>query len=80
MPTGPKGQNRPADVVGNAVRVMQIATGEVEEIVVDDGKDPYAKALGAKGGKKRAASLSPERRKEIAKIAAKKRWLPKDNH
>lgn len=74
MPTGPKGQKRPADVIGNAVRVMQIATGEVEEEIVDDGKDPAAKALGAKGGKKRASNLSPERRAEIARKAAKKRW------
>jgi len=77
MPTGPKGQKRPADVVGNAVRVMQIATGEVEETIVDDGKDPAAKALGSKGGKKRAANLSPERRKEIAQKAAKSRWKTK---
>jgi hypothetical protein len=25
--TGPKGQKRPADVIGNAVKVMRIATG-----------------------------------------------------
>jgi hypothetical protein len=31
MPRGPKGQKRPADVIGNAVRVMRIATGEAEE-------------------------------------------------
>ena len=31
MPTGPKGQRRPADVIGNAVKVMRIATGEEEE-------------------------------------------------
>lgn len=30
MPKGPKGEKRPADVVGNAVHVMRIATGEVE--------------------------------------------------
>ncbi len=78
MPTGPKGQKRPADVVGNAVRVMQIATGEVDETIVDDGKDPAAKALGAKGGKARAANLSPERRKEIARKAAAKRWGKSD--
>ena len=30
MPKGPKGQKRPADVIGNAVRVMQIATGALE--------------------------------------------------
>ena len=40
MPTGPKGQKRPADVIGNAVRVMQIATGEAEEEYTDDGKAP----------------------------------------
>ncbi len=74
MATGPKGQKRPADVIGNAIKIAQIATGEVEDTVGDDGKDPAAKALGAKGGKARAANLSPERRKEIAKAAAKKRW------
>ena len=74
MPTGPKGQKRPADVIGNAVKVMRIATGEEEEAIEDDGKDPAAKALGAKGGKARAAKLTPERRKEIARKAAAKRW------
>ena len=54
MPKGPQGQKRPADVVGNAVKVMRIATGEEEEELEDDGKDPAAKALGAKGGKARA--------------------------
>lgn len=76
MPTGPKGQKRPADVVGNAVRVMQIATGEtVEEFdTTDNGKDKAAKALGKKGGKARAEKLTPEQRREIARKAAEKRW------
>lgn len=74
MPTGPKGQKRPADAVGLAVMVGRIATGEVEDVPADDGKDPAAKALGAKGGKARASSMSPERRAEIAKAAAAKRW------
>jgi hypothetical protein len=75
MPTGPKGEKRPADVIGNAVKVMRIATGEeVEDLATDDGKDPAAKALGKKGGAARAQKLSPERRKEIARNAAKKRW------
>ena len=74
MPKGPKGQKRPADVIGNAVRVMQIATGEAEEEYEDDGKDPAARALGRKGGKARAAKLTPERRSEIARKAAAKRW------
>lgn len=31
MPKGPRGERRPADVIGNAVHVMRIATGEIEE-------------------------------------------------
>ena len=74
MPRGPEGQKRPADVVGNAVKVMRIATGEEEEEYEDDGKDPAAKALGAKGGKARAKKLTPEQRSEIAHLAAEARW------
>lgn len=75
MPTGPKGEKRPADVIGNAVKVMRIATGEeVETLSDDDGKDPAAKALGKKGGEARARAVSPERRAEIARTAAQKRW------
>ncbi len=75
MPTGPRGEKRPADMIVNAVRVMQIATGEINEVApVDDGKDPAAKALGAKGGAARAKAMTPERRAEIARAAAAKRW------
>lgn len=74
MPTGPKGQKRPADVIGNAVKVMRIATGEEAEELDDDGKNAAAKELGRKGGAKRAANLSAERRAEIARKAAQKRW------
>ncbi|WGJ15656.1 RNA-binding protein [Methylocapsa sp. D3K7] len=74
MPRGPKGEKRPADVIGNAVHVMRIATGEIEDTIPDDGKDPAAKALGKKGGAARAKSMTPERRAEIAKKAAAKRW------
>ena len=49
MPRGPKGERRPADVIGNAVHVMRVLTGDEVEIVEDDGKDPAAKALGRKG-------------------------------
>jgi hypothetical protein len=68
MPKGPKGEKRPTDVIGNAVHVMRIATGEVE------GKDPNAAALGRKGGRARAERMTPERRAEIARKAAAKRW------
>ncbi len=77
MPKGPKGQKRPADVVGNAVKVMQIATGEAEEEYDEAGKNKAAVALGKKGGQARAAKLSNERRAEIAKKAAAKRWSSK---
>ncbi|MGO8799957.1 MAG: hypothetical protein ACLQE9_13505 [Roseiarcus sp.] len=46
MPRGPKGEKRPADVTGNAVKVMRIATGEETETLADDGKDKAAQALG----------------------------------
>lgn len=75
MRKGPKGGNRPTDVIGNAVHVMRIATGEIEEgAPVDDGKDKAAQALGKKGGTARAAKLSPEERADIARKAAAKRW------
>ncbi len=74
MPKGPKGERRPADVIGNAVKVMRIATGEESDDVPDDGKNKAAQALGKMGGAARAKSMSPERRAEIAKKAAEKRW------
>ena len=74
MPRGPKGEKRPADVISNAVKVMRIATGEEADDVPNDGKDPAAKSLGAKGGAARAKSMTPERRAEIARAAAEKRW------
>ena len=76
MPKGPKGEKRPADVIGAAIMVAKIATGEIEEETTeaDDGKDPAAKALGKKGGRARADNLTAEQRSEIAKKAAAKRW------
>ncbi len=74
MPRGPKGEKRPADVIGNAVRVMKIATGEETDDTPDDGKNKAAQALGKLGGEARAKSMTAKRRKEIAKKAAKSRW------
>ena len=81
MPKGPRGEKRPADVIGNAVRVMKIATGEIEEELATpeaEGKDPNAAALGRKGGKARAAAMTPERRAEIARKAAARRWRKRE--
>ena len=71
MPKGPKGEKRPADVIGAAVKVMQIATGEIEEDT--DGKE-YARKGGKKGGLARARKLTPKQRSEIARAAAEARW------
>ena len=72
MPKGPKGQKRKADVIGNAVLVMKIATGEAKE--TDTPPPSPAAALGSKGGKARAAALGAKERSKIAKAAAAKRW------
>ena len=74
MPEGPNGEKRPADAVGLAVLIGRIATGEVDDVPADDGKDKAAQAMGRKGGAARASSMTPERRAEIAKAAAAKRW------
>ena len=78
MPRGPKGQKRPADVIGKAVKAIRIATGEQQQTLgADDGKDPAAKSLGARGGRARAKALSPRQRAEIAHVAARARWNKK---
>ena len=76
MPKGPHGEKRPADVIGNAVMVGRIATGEIEDIKTkkDRRMAELGRSGGAKGGKARAAKLNRVRRKEIAKRAAKARW------
>ncbi len=71
---------RPRDPVELAKLVGDIATGQVED-EVDDGKDDaaveFARRGGLKGGKARAAKLTPEQRSEIARKAAKARWAQK---
>jgi hypothetical protein len=80
MPKGPQGQKRPADAIARAVKIAKIATGEIEEDTpADDGKDKAAQSLGRRGGKARAEKMSPERRAEIAKKAAKTRWKAKED-
>jgi len=75
MPKGPKGEKRPGDVIGAAVKVAKIATGEEEDdFDKDDGKDKAAQSMGRRGGKARAEKLTAEQRSEIARKAATKRW------
>ena len=74
MPVGPRGEKRPADVIGGAVMVARIATGEADEEFVHDGKNKAAVELGRRGGKSRAERLTSEQRSEIAQVAAQARW------
>lgn len=74
MPTGPKGQKRPADANARAVMIGKIAAGEIQNVTTEDGKNAAAVALGRMGGKARAAGMSARKRREIAKKAAKARW------
>lgn len=73
MPKGPRGEKRPADVIGAAVLVGRIATGEAED-TRDDPAKAHHREGGLKGGKARAEALSPEQRTDIARKAAAKRW------
>ncbi len=71
MPKGPRGEHRPADLIGCAVNVARIATGEAED---DRYSVPGRKRSGQAGSDARIRVLSPERRSEIAKKAAIGRW------
>ncbi len=72
------------DFAVNAFRIVKEATEKDEqqsgqpEVELVDGKNPHAVALGhlggLKGGKARLKKLTPEQRKEIAKLAANARW------
>jgi hypothetical protein len=70
----PKRSSKPRDLNALAASIVAEATGEP----ADDGKNPAAVALGRlggkKGGKARAAKLTPDQRQAIAKKAAAARW------
>ena len=71
MPKGPQGQKRPADVIGCAVAVAKIATGEAED---SHYEQPNKVKAGHAGARARTASLTPDERNAIAKKAAAARW------
>ena len=75
-----KHPKRPRDLSQWAKRMVEIATGQAEDrepTPEEEGKDPAATELGRKGGRMRAQTLTPKRRKEIAQDAAKRRWAKK---
>jgi hypothetical protein len=45
MPKGPRGERRPADVIGAAVMVAKIATGEIEDERRDPGKELHTSQI-----------------------------------
>jgi hypothetical protein len=77
-----RSRKRPTDINELAKQLVDEATGEAPRVDPDEGKDPAAVALGRKGGlkggKARAASMTPEQRSEAAKKAAAARWGAKD--
>lgn len=74
MPRGPNGERRPASVVGCAVTVARIATGEDEETGYEQ---PQKRTGGRIGGRARAQLLSRDERSDIARRAADARWRKK---
>lgn len=79
-----KHPKRPRDTSQLAKYVLDVATGAIEDRVPtpeEQGKDPAAVALGRrgglKGGKARAAKLTPEQRRQMMRKVAKARWAAK---
>lgn len=68
----------PTDLNQRAKAIVDLASGEVEPDEPDEGKDPAAVALGrkgaAKGGRARAAKMTPAERSAAARRAVKARW------
>jgi hypothetical protein len=77
MPARASKPKRPRDVNELAHFIGKIAT-EGEPELPPDTRNPAAVALSqlgtSKGGKTRAAKLTAEQRREIARRAASKRW------
>lgn len=71
MPKGPQGQKRPSDVIGNAVHIARIATGELEDTAL---KQPAKRASGLAGAEARMKATTSQERSEIARLAAENRW------
>ena len=63
---------RPRDANQLAAHIVGVATGEIDDTVPE--KAEGQRKGGLKGGRARAAKLSPEERSAIAKKAAKARW------
>jgi hypothetical protein len=78
MPNRSRKPKRPRDINELGVMVAKLATGEIEEPEVEDKRNPAAVELGRlgglKGGKARAANMTPDERRKSAQVAAQARW------
>ena len=74
----PDRSRKPRDLNQMAKAIVDSATSDEPRPDPDEGKNPAAVALGRlggqKGGKARAAKLTPEQRSEQARKAAAARW------
>jgi hypothetical protein len=71
MSRRPQGQRRPADAIGNAVHIAQIATSDIEDTTL---QQPAKRNSGLAGAKARVQNTISEDRKVIAQKAAAARW------
>lgn len=78
-----RSRKRPRDPNELGKLIVDLATGEATEPDPDEGKDPAAIELGRrgglKGGKARAARMTPEERSEAARKAAAARWQKRES-
>ncbi len=78
MPNRSSKPPRPRDVNQRAKLIVDLATGQVQDNNPDEGKNPAAvklgRAGGLKGGPARAARMTPEERRKVARNAARARW------
>ena len=71
MPKGPRGEKRPADMVGTAVMVARLSVGDATE---SHTKPSGRVRSGHAGAKARVEATTSEQRRDIARKAAEARW------
>jgi hypothetical protein len=71
-----KNPKRPRDPNQLGKMIVDLSVGEARDpppMPLDPALE-FARRGGQKGGKARAAALTPQRRRAIARLAAKRRW------
>lgn len=71
MPKGPNGQTCPADVIGNAVHIAKIATGEIEDTTL---KQPAKRTSGLAWAMAHQKNITGAQRRKINERTAATRW------